>query len=284
MDAFEYQGRAVVFDRTGSGPAVVCLHNAGAQRRIWDDQVAVLREDHTVFALDLPGFGQSDQPAAGYRLTDYVDMLAAFLTAYRLANVVLLGNCLGSATALRYSMDNPEGVRALVLINPLTWNTVTAGQSSILAWVDAHLPLTRVARRISLPGRVVTWITANQLGTRGRDQGLQHAPRVRAHWSDQGRLTALHGLVQDFPAYRALDEFGPPEDFPQICTMWGRQNRILSAAAGKRLDHLLRPHTAVELSDCGHLPMVEDPDRVTAIITGFLAATAERTVRDRTDD
>ncbi|UAK35143.1 alpha/beta hydrolase [Nocardia asteroides] len=274
MDVFQHRGRSVVFDRAGAGSPVVFLHNAGAQRRIWDDQVAALRDEHEIFALDLPGYGRSDQPATGYRLTDYVDMLTAFLDAHDRTDVVLVGNCLGSATSLRYAMDRPDRVRALVLINPLTWDTVSSGQSAGLAWLDARLPLAPLARRISLPGPVVSLIVGNQLGPRGRGRGSQYEPRVRAHWTDRGRLQALHGLVQDFPSYRALDGFDPPAGFPPICTIWGRRNRVLSARAGGRLNRKLRPHTAVELPDCGHLPMVEAPDQVSSIITGFLAATA----------
>jgi pimeloyl-ACP methyl ester carboxylesterase len=276
VDVFEHRGRAVVYDRVGSGSPIVFLHNAGTQRRIWDDQVAALRDEHEVFALDLPGYGQSDQPATGYRLTDYVDMLAAFLDAHRRTDVVLIGNCLGSATSLRYTMGHPERVRALVLMNPLTLDTVSSGQSAGLARLDARLPLAPLARRIRLPDPVVSLIVGNQLGPRGRGRNIRHEPRVRAHWTDRGRLLALHGLVQDFPAYRALDTFDPPAGFPPICTIWGRRNRILSAKAGGRLNHRLRPHTAVELPDCGHLPMVEAPEQVTAIITGFLADTGAR--------
>ncbi|MBF6466953.1 alpha/beta hydrolase [Nocardia beijingensis] len=272
MDVFEHQGRAVVFDRTGSGSPVVFLHNAGTQRRIWDDQVAALRNDHEVFALDLPGYGQSDQPATGYRLTDYVDMLTAFLDAHRLTDVVLIGNCLGSATSLSYAMGNAQRVRALVLLNPLTSDTVSSGQSAGLAWLDARLPLAPLAGRITLPSAIVSLIVGNQLGPRGRARNNQHEPRVRAHWTDRGRLLALHGLVQDFPSYRTLDTFDPPEGFPPICTIWGRRNRILSAKAGRRLNRRLGPHTAVELPDCGHLPMVEAPEQVTSIIIDFLAA------------
>ncbi|WP_433576343.1 alpha/beta fold hydrolase [Nocardia brasiliensis] len=278
MDVFEHQGRAVAYDRVGSGTPVVFLHNAGTQHHIWDDQVAALRDEHEVFAIDLPGYGQSEQPAAGYRLADYVRMLGAFLDAHRLASVALVGNCLGSATALRYAMDRPEQVRALVLINPLTWDTVRSGQSAGLAWADARLPLGPLARRLALPGPAVSLIVGNQLGARGRAQQLQNSPRLRAHWSDRGRLQALHGLVQDFPAFAAFDEFTPPADFPPICTIWGKQNRILSARAGARLSRTLRAHTAVELPDCGHLPMVEDPAGVSAVITDFLATAHRATV------
>ena len=130
MAIFTHRGRDVVYDRVGSAAPVILLHNAGAQRHIWDDQVGELRHEHEVFALDLPGYGESDQPADGYRLADYVSMLDAFLTAQDLTDVVLIGNCLGAATSLRYAMTYPDNVRALVLCNPLTWNTMRAGRQS----------------------------------------------------------------------------------------------------------------------------------------------------------
>ncbi|WP_433732563.1 alpha/beta fold hydrolase [Nocardia sp. CA-129566] len=271
MAIFAHQGRNVVYDRVGSGPPIVLLHNAGTQRHIWDDQVGELRHHYEVFALDLPGYGESDQPADGYRLADYVQMLAAFLAAQDLTDVVLIGNCLGAATSLRYAMAHPDNVRALVLCNPLTWHTVRAGRQAGLAWVDARLPLAPVARRLALPDAVVSRIVGDQLGADGRRRNLHHSPRLTAHWGDKGRLQALHGLVQDFPTYAELDVFTPGPEFPPICTIWGQQNRILSARAGAELDDTLRTHTRIQLTECGHLPMVEEPQTVTNAITTFLA-------------
>ncbi|MGW0355343.1 alpha/beta fold hydrolase [Nocardia nova] len=281
MAEFEYQGRRVVYDRAGHGDPVVFLHNAGAQRRIWDEQMAALRGEYEVFALDLPGYGESEQPH-GYRLADYVAMVRAFLDEYRLNRVILVGNCLGSATSLSFAIGDPARVRGLVLINPLTWNTVRHGDQAPLMWFDRFVPLAPLARRLALPKPLVAWIVATQLGPRGRDRKLQNDPRLQSHWADRGRLLALDRLVQDFPAFAALDDFTPGPGFPPICTVWGRRNRILSAAAGARLDETLRPRERLVLSDCGHLPMVEDPETVTSAITTFLAglpATTEKLSR-----
>ncbi|MFF0495142.1 alpha/beta fold hydrolase [Nocardia aobensis] len=269
MAEFVYRGRRVVYDRAGHGDPIVFIHNAGAQRRIWDDQVASLRGRYAVFALDLPGYGESEQPQ-GYRLADYVAMLRAFLDEHRLHRVVLVGNCLGSATSLSFAIGDPARVRGLVLINPLTWNTVRHGGQAPLMWFDRFAPLAPLARRLALPKALVALIVAQQLGPRGRDRELQKDPRLQAHWADRGRLLALDRLVQDFPAFAALDEFTPDPEFPPICTVWGRRNRILSAAAGARLDETFCPRERFVLSDCGHLPMVEDPETVTSAITTFL--------------
>ncbi|PPJ30252.1 hypothetical protein C5E45_10375 [Nocardia nova] len=37
--------RAAVYDRAGHGDPVVFIHNAGAQRRIWDEQMAASLSD-----------------------------------------------------------------------------------------------------------------------------------------------------------------------------------------------------------------------------------------------
>ncbi|MEU8899036.1 alpha/beta hydrolase [Nocardia sp. NPDC048505] len=273
MATFAHHGRTVVYDHAGDGPPIVLLHNAGASRRIWDGQFAELRRAHEVFALDLPGYGESQRPATGYRLVDYVRMLDAFLTAHRLTDAVLVGNCLGSAISLSYAITHPTRMpRALVLVNPLTWNTVYRGKQAPLAWLSAKLPLAPLAQRLALPDAVAGLIVANQLGARGRAAKLQDSTVLKGPWGDTGRLGALDRLVQDFPAFRALDAFTPGPGFAPICTIWGAQNRILSAAAGAALDAAtLHPHTSVVLEDCGHLPMLEDPVAVTTTINDFLA-------------
>ncbi len=50
----------------GDGPEhVVCLHGLGSNKASFFETVAALAPDHTVHAIDLPGFGSSDKPARG---------------------------------------------------------------------------------------------------------------------------------------------------------------------------------------------------------------------------
>jgi pimeloyl-ACP methyl ester carboxylesterase len=49
--------------RAGQGPAVVLVHGFGSSLATWKDVIPVLARGHEVVALDLPGFGFSDQPA-----------------------------------------------------------------------------------------------------------------------------------------------------------------------------------------------------------------------------
>ena len=56
-------GHRLRYVRAGSGPAVVLVHGFGSSLYTWKDVIPALAAGHDVVALDLPGFGQSDQPA-----------------------------------------------------------------------------------------------------------------------------------------------------------------------------------------------------------------------------
>ena len=56
---------ALAYTRTGSGEPMVLLHGLGPWRHAWDPVLPALAERFDVIAIDLPGFGDSDQLPAG---------------------------------------------------------------------------------------------------------------------------------------------------------------------------------------------------------------------------
>ena len=47
------------FTRTGSGEPLVLLHALGTDRHMWDPVIERLSDEREVFAVDMPGFGES---------------------------------------------------------------------------------------------------------------------------------------------------------------------------------------------------------------------------------
>ena len=48
----------------GDGPEhVICIHGLGGNKTSFFETVAALAAEHTVHAIDLPGFGSSSKPA-----------------------------------------------------------------------------------------------------------------------------------------------------------------------------------------------------------------------------
>ncbi|MEV6140436.1 hypothetical protein AB0L63_31225 [Nocardia sp. NPDC051990] len=141
------------------------------------------------------------------------------------------------------------------------------GRKSGLAWVDARLPPAPVARWLALRDAVISRIVADQLS---ESRAAAHTAlwRTGVIWAGCRRCTAWGRTSRPMPT----SMFSHPARFPADLHHLGEQNRILSARAGARLDETLHPHTRIQLTECGHLPMVEDPETVTNIITTFLSS------------
>jgi pimeloyl-ACP methyl ester carboxylesterase len=109
-------GRNVSYLRCGAGPPVVLLHPGPVSARAMLTYMGRLAGDHTVFAFDLPGDGDSDRlTAAGTDMREVADALAATLAAIGLARCPIYGRHTGAALALELGRRRPDLVSGLVL-------------------------------------------------------------------------------------------------------------------------------------------------------------------------
>ena len=103
----------LAYDVAGSGPAVVLVHSGVTDRRMWDEQVALLAPRFTVVRCDLRGFGDSPLPPGPF---SNVDDLAGVFDAAGIERAALVGNSLGGRVALEFALEHPGRVTKLVLI------------------------------------------------------------------------------------------------------------------------------------------------------------------------
>ncbi len=115
MEYVEVDGLRVAFDRAGSGPALLLLHGAACDSRVWRTELEAFSFDYTVIAWDAPGCGASDDPPESFRLGDYARCLSGFIEVLGLHRPHLLGHSWGSGLALALSLQGPTMPSSLVL-------------------------------------------------------------------------------------------------------------------------------------------------------------------------
>lgn len=280
MDRFAFRGMSVAYQRSGSGPTVVLLHNGGTSSAIWRPQMQALAASNDVIGVDLPGFGGSTTGGEKLTLDDYMDVVIALIEELGLEPSVIVGNCMGSNIATGVAEKRPDLVRALVLINPLTESTFDAGWLGWLHRMERFTPratkaFRAVSRRVRVPRFVAPLVLRFQLGPSGVQRGIHHDPDLIACNLRRDQLPALIDVLDDMGAYGQLDRGRDLGDVP-VLTLWGRRNHVLSPERGEMLNGSLKPVSTVTLSGSGHLPMLEEPDVVTETLSEFLDEVGHR--------
>jgi 3-oxoadipate enol-lactonase len=98
---------------TGSGPAVVLIHNGVMDSRTWNAQFRPFAERHRVVRYDCPGFGRTPPADEPYRETD---VLRRLLDDLGIESATLVGGSRGGRVALDFTLAEPERVSALALV------------------------------------------------------------------------------------------------------------------------------------------------------------------------
>ena len=85
----------------GSGEDVVLLHGWGSNITLFKDMIELLKTKYRVTALDMPGFGLSDEPKSPWCVDDYVDFVREFCQKLDMQSAVFLGHSFGGRVIIK---------------------------------------------------------------------------------------------------------------------------------------------------------------------------------------
>ena len=112
-------GAKIYYETHGAGPGVVFVHGSGGHHAAWWQQVPHFRSRYTVVTLDLRGFGRSDADMEEFDAQEFPGDIGAVLEDAGLERVVLVGQSIGAAAALKVAVAEPERVAGVVLAHSL---------------------------------------------------------------------------------------------------------------------------------------------------------------------
>ncbi len=122
--------QGIAYTRSGCGPAIVLIHGVGLRAEAWFYQVEALAKTHTVYAIDMPGHGESDllsDENAG--LNEYVSAISQWIDTEINAPVIIMGHSMGAMIALRFAIDYPQQCCGAVALNAVYQRTQQAREA-----------------------------------------------------------------------------------------------------------------------------------------------------------
>ena len=142
-------GLDVRYYQAGRGEPLVVVHGGGGDAASWLKNISELAGNYTVYAPDLPGFGDSQQLEGDYYIPELTDFISKFTDSLGLDTFHIVGHSIGGGIALNYALASPHKVKKLVLISSLCMG------SEIAFWI----------RILSLPARYIGSLL--QVGLKG---------------------------------------------------------------------------------------------------------------------
>ncbi len=104
------------------GMPIILLHGWGIDsdkysKTAWQLflQTTNYKQQITIFAPDLPGFGKSDNPPEAWGVSDYAEWLKNFVSTINLSSFILIGHSFGGRIAVKFAAKYPEKLRVLIL-------------------------------------------------------------------------------------------------------------------------------------------------------------------------
>jgi 3-oxoadipate enol-lactonase len=108
-------GTHLYYETAGTGDPVVLLEGGQLDRRMWDEQFALLAREFRTIRFDVRGFGASAARKGPYQSHEDLFELFKFLA---IPKAHLVGLSLGGRIAIDFTLTHPERVKSLVLAGP----------------------------------------------------------------------------------------------------------------------------------------------------------------------
>ena len=265
---------AVHVERYGhGGPAIVLLHGFGTSSFLWRTVAPALAvAGRSAFAIDMMGYGESDRPfGEDFGIAAQAEYIDQAMTALRLPRATVVGVDVGGGVALRLAATRPERVDRLILVNPLAFDELPAGDVKAMQRNTARFALraTRgilgaapllspvlegsVADPAHMPQRLVARYLAPYVGKDGVSHLLLLGRSIRANDLedlDLGRISAPTLII------------------------WGDLDGWSEPSLPDRLATAIRHSRLVRIDTAARLVPEDEPDRLAQLLIDFTSATA----------
>ena len=237
-------------------PVLVFANSLGTDFRIWRDVILRLVGDFAIVTYDMRGHGLSDVGTPPYAIDDHVADLAGLLDYLEVRQAIICGLSVGGLVAQGLYATRPDLVRALILCD--TAHKIGTAES----WAARIAAVNDAGIESIADGIFKLWFTQAFHAQRREELAGYRNMLVRQPVGGYtGTCAALSGADFTEAAGRIA--------VPTICIV-GDQDGSVAPALMLELARLIPRARYEVIKDAAHIPCVEQPEALTAVIRAFI--------------
>jgi pimeloyl-ACP methyl ester carboxylesterase len=243
----------IYYKTYGAGPNVLLLHGWGASIDLYQGLLDRLAQHFTVYALDMPGVGRSDEPPEAWCVDDYVDLVSAFIKEMGIKKTHLIGHSFGGRviTKMMNRPERPAEVDKIVFID-------AAGIKPKKKLKTKIKVASYKAAKVIFNNPVMHFLYPDYLENMRKRNGSADYNAA----SPVMRATLVRVVNED------LKELLPGIDRPTLL-IWGENDPTTPLKDGQEMERLIPDAGLVVAKGAGHFSYLEQPGLVYGAIEKF---------------
>lgn len=234
----------------GNGSPIVLMHGWGCNSTTLASIEKVAVENHTVYNVDFPGFGESQEPNEVWGVEKYTQLIEEFIKLENIENPILLGHSFGGRVGILYSSRNQ--VKKLILVD-------AAG--------------VKPRRSLKYYFKVYTYKMGKRLmpliyGKKGAQKRIEEM-RAKRGSSDYNNASPMMRAILSKVVNEDLKHCMPKIKAPTLL-IWGENDTATPLRDAQIMEKLIPDAGLVSFPGCGHYSFLDNPIQFAAVLRSFL--------------
>lgn len=237
----------VYYQKIGQGKNLIMLHGWGEDVSTFWPLAQFLKDNFTLWLIDLPGFGRSDPPKKAYDTKDYAQIISQFIKSQKIKKPILLGHSFGGKVAIRLTLLYPHLVNKLILM-------ASSGIKRVPSFRTIFIyPTAKIIHHL-MPAIFNIKSIIRKKFYRKIESDYENAGLMK----DTLLKTIKEDLTSDLKKINK-----------KTLIIWGDEDRAVPLKYGKIIYHLIKNSKLVVLEGKGHFLHVHDPERFAYYVKDF---------------
>lgn len=242
------------YTSTGNGDYVFLLHGWGSSLSVFTNISEIISKGYTTVCLDLPGFGDTDEPETPWDITAFAEYVVDFIKSFNCKRVILLGHSNGGRIIIKMtSLPNlPFEITKIILVDSagILPRRTMKYKVRVKCYKFGKRVLNMSLLKKHFPNLIETY--AKKLGSSdyGDASPIMRQSLVKLVNEDLAPL--LHNITAS------------------VLLIWGENDTATPLSDGQLMEKLIPGSGLVVLKGAGHFSFIEQQYTFNRVVKSFL--------------